>query len=229
MIAYHFVDRTLRNGKPIPSDGVWLKETLPLNMCRHGLHASRHVADAIQYAPGAVLCLVELGGTIIEQHDKVVAQRRRILARFDATELLRADARTSALSVIHLWKAPDVVRQYLETGDEELRPGVRAAAYAAAYAVFTARAARTAAYAARTAASVATGAAYAARTAATAAYAAVAYSATAGAARAAAGAARAAAATRAAGVANAHRERLQIVVEEKFLTIPTHAYFMRGA
>jgi hypothetical protein len=57
-----------------------------------------------------------------------VCRRRKIVKRIDATELLRKFARHCALSVIHLWDAPKVVRDYLETGDESLR----AAAYHAA-------------------------------------------------------------------------------------------------
>jgi hypothetical protein len=139
--AYHFVDQTLRDGRPIPADGVWLEETGKLKICKTGLHASRHVADAIHYAPGNILCLVELSGQIIEESDKLCASHRKILARFDATELLRKDARESALSVAHLWKMPDVVRKYLETGDENLRLEARDAAYAIAAATADAAAA----------------------------------------------------------------------------------------
>jgi hypothetical protein len=46
--------------------------------------------------------------------------------------MLREFARWCALQVIHLWDAPDVVRQYLETGDESLRAAARAATRAAA-------------------------------------------------------------------------------------------------
>ena len=56
-----------------------------------------------------------------------------IVARFDATEPLRSFARQCALDVIHLWDAPAVVRQYLETGDESLRDAARYAARAAAW------------------------------------------------------------------------------------------------
>ena len=112
MIAYHFVGATLRDGKPIPPDGKWITRKKVV-MCESGLHASLHVADALKYAPGNTLCLVELGGKIIGSDDKVVASKRKIIARFDATDLLRADARASALSVIRLWEAPDVVIQYL--------------------------------------------------------------------------------------------------------------------
>jgi hypothetical protein len=203
MIAYHFVADKLRDGRAIPPDGEWLEHTGKIEMCRAGLHASLHVADALKYAPGATLCLVELDGEIQIGDDKVAASKRRIIARFDATELLRKDARASALSVIHLWNAPVVVKHYLETGDESSRVEARQAAYAAdaAYAAYAATYAD-AAYAATYA-----DAAYAARAAAYAAADAAAY-----AADAAAYAARAAAYAAAA----AHRDRLQKAVAAKF-------------
>jgi hypothetical protein len=46
--------------------------------------------------------------------------------------LLREFARWCALQVIHMWNAPDVVREYLETGNEELRAAAGTAARAAA-------------------------------------------------------------------------------------------------
>jgi hypothetical protein len=48
--------------------------------------------------------------------------------------LLNAFARWCALSVAHLWQSPmpDVVRQFLETGDEMLRSAAWAAAWSAA-------------------------------------------------------------------------------------------------
>src|SRR5882724_1446191 len=124
--AYHFVGNTLRDGRPIPADGEWLEEPV-IAICERGLHASKHVADALQFAPGSTLCLVELDGEIQEQPDKVCAQRRRIIARIDATQLLRADARASALSVAHLWDMPAIMRQYLESGDESIRAAADAA------------------------------------------------------------------------------------------------------
>jgi hypothetical protein len=114
--AFHFVGKTLRNGKPIPPNGEWLREPLPIRICKNGLHASYHPFEALSYAPGATLCLVELDGIVAEEKDKVVAQGRRIIARFDATELLWAHARKSALSVMNLWDAPVIVKDYLLTG-----------------------------------------------------------------------------------------------------------------
>jgi hypothetical protein len=46
--------------------------------------------------------------------------------------IIDAFARWCALSVAHLWDMPDVVRQFLETGDETLRDAAGAAAAAAA-------------------------------------------------------------------------------------------------
>jgi hypothetical protein len=132
MFAWHFVGKTLRNGAPIPPDGEWLEHDGKIIMCQSGLHASVHPFDALKYASGTTLCIVEVDGTIINDDDKLVASRRRIIARRDATTMLREFARTQALSVIHLWNAPDVVRQYLITGDETLRAAARAAAWAAA-------------------------------------------------------------------------------------------------
>jgi hypothetical protein len=139
--AYHFVGSTLRDGSPIPKDGEWLRVKGEIKICSSGLHASRHVADALQFAPGvtgatgATLCLVDMSRDIEEQDDKLVARCRRIVARFDATELLRADARASAVSVLKNWKGavPQIVMDWLITGDEQYRSAARSAAWSAAW------------------------------------------------------------------------------------------------
>jgi hypothetical protein len=131
--AWHFVAETLRDGSPIPKDGVWLEHKGPVVICESGLHASRDPFDALQYAPGSTLCLVNVDGIEYEQEDKLVCRRRKIVARMDATEMLRYFSRMQALSVIHLWEAPDVVLDYLMTGDEEIRDAAWAAAWAAAW------------------------------------------------------------------------------------------------
>ncbi len=53
--AYHFVGDTLRDGRPIPADGEWLVHDGPVTICEAGLHASRHVFDALEYAPVLVV------------------------------------------------------------------------------------------------------------------------------------------------------------------------------
>jgi hypothetical protein len=151
--AYHFVAEKLRDGRPIPADGEWLEHDGLVVMCESGLHASRHPADALEYAPGTTLCLVDVEGVVAEGEDKLVARRRRIVARVDATALLRGYARWCALRVAHLWDAPAVVREYLETGREEIREEAAAAAAeeaetAAVEAAVMATAAKAAAWAA---------------------------------------------------------------------------------
>ena len=130
--AYHFVGATLRDGRPIPADGKWLVHDGPVVICESGLHASRRPWHALEYAPGNTLCLVECDDVREEQADKLVCVRRRIVQRIDAEPLLRAFARDEARRVLHLWDAPDVVRKYLDTGDESLRAAARDAAKDAA-------------------------------------------------------------------------------------------------
>ena len=134
MKAYHFVGNTLKDGRPVPKDGKLLKfdgEPIP---CTQGLHASQHPFDALRYAPGPILCLVELGGKIIHDGDKLAATERTILARFDATEMLRYFGRMRAISVLHLCNEvpPDAVLDYLMTGDMSIRAATWNAAPAAA-------------------------------------------------------------------------------------------------
>ena len=135
MIGYHFTDKTLRNGHPIPPIGEWLEHEGKIVPCESGLHASVHPYDALRYAPGAYMHIVELEGDL-QGHgdpvDKHVGRRRRILRTIDASDMLREFARWCALQVIHLWDAPEVVREYLETGDKNLSAAARAAARVAA-------------------------------------------------------------------------------------------------
>ena len=147
--AWHFVGDRLRDGRAVPKDGVWLEHAGEIRICESGLHASRDPFDALQYAQGPILCLVDCDGDIAEESDKLVCRRRRIVQRLDATEGLRYFARMQALSVVHLWDAPDVVMDYLMTGDDRLRAAAWAAASDAARA-----AARAAAWAAAWAAAM---------------------------------------------------------------------------
>ena len=146
--AWHFVGDTLRDGSPIPDDGVVLKHVGPIKMCRSGFHASVEPFDALQYAPRSTLCLVECGGEIIHDKDKLVCSERMIIARMDATEMLRYFARMQALSVIEDYPndTDQVVFDYLMTGEEGLRSAAYSAARAAAWA------AKSAAYSAASAA-----------------------------------------------------------------------------
>jgi hypothetical protein len=131
MRAWHFVGDTLRDGRPVPADGVTLRHDGPLVMCESGLHASIHPFDAVGYAPGNTLCLVECSGEIKHDADKLVCSERTIIVRMNAKPLLRLFARQQALSVIHLWDAPQVVLDYL-MGDDAAWNAALDAAWAAA-------------------------------------------------------------------------------------------------
>lgn len=129
-LAWHFAAKTLRDGSPIPPDGEWLKHKGPVEMCRAGLHASERLFDALGYALGSTICRVAVRGVEDREADKLVARERVILWRLgSADDLLREFARRAALSVIDLWDAPNIVRRYLETGDEEIRAAARDAAW----------------------------------------------------------------------------------------------------
>jgi len=131
--AWHFVGNRLRDGAPIPKDGEKLIYPGQPILCERGLHASLQAFDALQYAPGNTLCLVECGGTVLHSDDKLVCTERTILARMDAEPLLRQFARSQALAVLHLWEPPQVVLDYL-MGDDAARYAARYAARDAAWA-----------------------------------------------------------------------------------------------
>lgn len=148
LLAWHFCGDKLRCGSPIPDDGVTLRHDGDLVMCKMGLHASVNIMDALMYAPGYTICRVRVEGHEEQGHtDKLVCRSRTILWRIDGEQVLRDFARWCALQVIHLWDAPSVVKEYLETGKKELSDAARdaaidadgAARYAARYAAGAAR------------------------------------------------------------------------------------------
>lgn len=132
------------DGRPIVI-GQKLSIKGKLVICRNALHGSFHPFDALQYAPGPILHRVLFSSARVENSDKVGSRSRTVLASVDATAMLRQFARTQALSVIHLWEAPTIVREYLKTGDETKRGAAAAAAAAATAAAWAAAAAAAAA------------------------------------------------------------------------------------
>ena len=116
--------------------------------CQHGLHLSKRPFDAIAHAPGPVIYKVKGSGIIISHGNPIdkyaCSERTYIAGGYDCTKLLRRFSRKCALDVIHLWDAPEIVKQYLKTGDKNLRD----AAWAAAWAAVAWDAARAAAWAA---------------------------------------------------------------------------------
>ena len=133
-------------------DGTWTPgEWMPdiegdLVPCENGYHLCVD-AQVMQWL-GPAIYEAEHNGEIVTCDDKIVVRRCRLLRRLNWNDdVARSFARWCALQVAHLWDVPDIVRQYLETGDEALRAAAwdaaRAAAWDAAWA-----AARAAAWAA---------------------------------------------------------------------------------
>jgi len=111
---------------------VKLDDDHQLSPCSYGLHASKSVFDALEYAPGSYVWRVDLRGQIEVGDNKVCAESRTYLWGFDAEDVLRRFARKCALDVIHLWNPPQIVVDYLNTSDESLRAAAWDAAWDAA-------------------------------------------------------------------------------------------------
>jgi len=132
-------DRRLRygDGREIKIGGTH-KVKGSVKLCNHGLHASKRIIDALQYAPGPILHLVTLGGKVVHGDDKSVATERTYVASFDATEVLREFARKQALINIKLIKPYceaeeyELIVEYLKSGREDLRAAAESAAWSAA-------------------------------------------------------------------------------------------------
>ena len=105
--------------------GSVMREPRPLAICKVGLHASKQQLDALQYAPGAIACLVELRGKRLDATDKSCATERKCLAKVDATKILHEFACWCAWRVLlqercdgrkpdkRLWVAIRAKRQWL--------------------------------------------------------------------------------------------------------------------
>ena len=108
-----------------------------LVLCKHGLHGSVNILDALGYVRGEILCRVELGGEILKGKDKVVASERTVLWMLDCTKILHEFAclcaerglKRNKITDPRCWDAIKIKRLWLkgEATDEQL-----AAAWSAA-------------------------------------------------------------------------------------------------
>ena len=141
MKGWHFTEtnKLLRYG-----DGreVVAGETLTFDgepvLCQAGLHACKNILNACDYAPGPYVWYVELTGKLAHDSDKSVGTKRKALWGYDATEVLREFSRKVALAaVLKAWDEkkfgafPEVVKKWLDTGDESLRSAAWSAARSA--------------------------------------------------------------------------------------------------
>lgn len=91
ILSWHFLseDRRLRYGnRELVVPGQTISVEPPLQMCKHGLHASVRAIDALGYAPGPIVCRVQISGEILEEGDKLCATHRRCLWMDDASLVL---------------------------------------------------------------------------------------------------------------------------------------------
>ena len=136
VLAWHWVknDCTLCDGSAL----MWHEKLIhqgKLEICLSGYHASKNILDALKYAKGSIICRVYLSGNILKDTDKICAEERTVLWAIDAEQILFDFARWCASEVINLWDAPDIVKQFLKTGDKSLRAAALTAATTAAEAV----------------------------------------------------------------------------------------------
>ena len=106
-LGWHFLakDRRLQYGdgrQIVKGRTLRVSEDKPLALCKYGLHASPTVIDALSYAPGPILCRVELIGSRLDGDDKSVAYQRRVIAWADADSMLRLWACWCVRRVWHL-------------------------------------------------------------------------------------------------------------------------------
>ena len=144
ILAWHFLPENGRlayTNRPVKVGGANTVKP-PIVPCQRGLHASVRAIDALEYAPGPVVCRVECSGEIVPHGgDKLACSRRKVLAMADATTLLHEFACWCAEQALARAQDPAprsvaaiaAKRAWLrgEIGDRELA-AAREAAWAAA-------------------------------------------------------------------------------------------------
>ena len=138
-LGWHFLpaDRRLRGSREVVKAGRTYRFEGPLALCSHGMHASRRALDALTYAPGPVVCRVELLGERLDAHFKSCARERRVLWIVDATRVLHEFALAVATDALRAADARGAVvdpraRAAIETKRRWLRGEATDAALAAA-------------------------------------------------------------------------------------------------
>ena len=144
--AWHFLYNDWRTGydKLLVKIGeklVYSGQMPPIPEFR-GLHASERLIDALQHANGSIVTFVECEGTVVDSYPgdtKFVCTERTALWGYDATDELRLFSRLVAKEAIvkffdeeKFGKMPQVVLEWLESGNDELRNAARSAAESAA-------------------------------------------------------------------------------------------------
>ena len=91
MKAWHFLadNRLLKYGdRRLVEVGKTYESKGQIILCKNGMHGSVKVTDALKYAPGPILCRVEIEGNLEERDDKIAGRRRTVLAMEDVSKVL---------------------------------------------------------------------------------------------------------------------------------------------
>jgi hypothetical protein len=139
MKAYWFSNNEKRLGygdNRVVRLGRTHKHKGPLELGESGLHASLKPLDALRYALGHHLWVVELSGEILTGSDKLCASERTYLHHLNCEQLLREFARKQTLINIEknrpYTNQSDQILRYLQTGDESIQSAAWLAAQSAA-------------------------------------------------------------------------------------------------
>jgi len=138
----HGDGRVVRVGETLTVDG-------PIVPCERGLHASRQVLDALEYAPYAPaswLARVRCHGTVVEDFDKLAASARTTVWLADVSRVLHTFACDVAEDALrrehaagreldsHFWEALQVKRAWIAgTATDAERHAAESAAWRIAY------------------------------------------------------------------------------------------------
>jgi len=85
---------------PLVEPGKTYEVSGPVEVCAWGLHASRRAIDALNYAPGTVVCRVTLSGDVVVEGDKAAATKRTVHWMADASRVLHEFALWCAETVM---------------------------------------------------------------------------------------------------------------------------------
>ena len=163
--GWHFCkDWRSRDGQKVVVGKTYTVEG-ELVMCKRGLHLSRRIIDALQYAPGNIICKVEGWGDVQEGKDKLVCRNRKVLAAIDGERILHeaachfaetalkkagvTDKRAwNAIKTKRLWLDGKATSRELDTAEAAAHASYAAGTAACAAACAAAHAATHASYAA---------------------------------------------------------------------------------
>lgn len=111
MLAWHFIKKNKRMGygdnRKVKAGKTYKLKTGDPELCENGMHGSKRLIDALRYAPGCILCRVNITGNIIKGDNKIVGRERMVLWMVDATNILHEFACLCTEDALSLMDSPD--------------------------------------------------------------------------------------------------------------------------